>query len=117
MMKRAKQVAAGLLVGVINSLLGAGGGMIVVPLLKKYGLSQKQAHASAIAVILPLTLCSALLYLVMKRVTISQALPYLPAGVIGALIGSLLLPKMPEKLLKKIFAAFILWAGIRMLMR
>ena len=39
---------AGLGIGLINGLLGAGGGMLAVPLLKKMGLSQKQAHANAV---------------------------------------------------------------------
>ena len=36
---------AGLAIGIINGLLGAGGGMIAVPLLQKLGLDRKQAHA------------------------------------------------------------------------
>ena len=55
---------AGLAIGIINGLLGAGGGMIAVPLLQKLGLDRKQAHANAVAVILPITVLSAVLYLV-----------------------------------------------------
>ncbi len=107
----------GFFVGVINSLLGAGGGMIAVPLLRHMGLSQKEAHASAIAVILPLTAVSAGIYILTQKVTFSQALPYIPAGLAGSLIGSYILPKIPENILRKVFAIFMLWAGIRMLLR
>ena len=105
----------GFLVGIINGLLGAGGGMLVVPLLKNRGLEQKKAHASAIAVILPLTLVSAIVYLVTQKVQFADAMPYLPAGAIGAIAGMFLLPHIPDKLLRKIFAIFMLWAGFRMI--
>ena len=44
----------GFLIGFINSLLGAGGGMIAVPLLKRSSLSQGKHTQVPIAVILPL---------------------------------------------------------------
>lgn len=107
----------GILIGFINSLLGAGGGMIAVPLLNNLGLSDKSSHASAVAVILPLTIISAVIYLVKDYVNLSDAVWFLPTGVIGALIGSFLLKKISPVLLKKIFAVFMLYAGIRLLIR
>ena len=46
-------IGFGFFIGIINGLLGAGGGMLAVPALKKLGLSQKDAHRNALAVILP----------------------------------------------------------------
>lgn len=43
----------GTLAGFLNGMLGAGGGMVVVPILKTR-LSEKQAHATSVAVILPI---------------------------------------------------------------
>ena len=103
--------------GLINSLLGAGGGMVAVPLLKKAGLNQKKAQANAIAVILPITLLSAAVYMYNGHVTVSDALPYIPGGILGAFIGTKLLKKLSNKWLKRIFGGFMLWAGIRLLMR
>jgi len=115
--KSQKWLSAGIgfFVGVINGLLGAGGGMLAVPLLKSRGLAQKRAHASAIAVIFPLTLVSAAVYLIGGKVSFSDALPYLPAGAIGAVAGMFLLPHIPDKVLRKIFSVFMLWAGFRMI--
>lgn len=113
--KRILFILGGFAVGVINGFLGAGGGMLAVPLLKKQELEQKQAHASAIAVIFPLTAISAALYLLNGKVQFSQALPFLPAGAVGALLGIWLLPRMPDKLLRKIFSVFMIWAGVRMI--
>ena len=83
--------AMGILTGFVNGLLGAGGGMIAVPSLKKAGLEQKKAHANAVAVILPITLLSAILYISKGYVNLSDAYIYMPTGVIGAVIGSYIL--------------------------
>ena len=102
------------LVGFINGLLGAGGGMLAVPLLKKAGAEQKQAHATSIALILPLCIFSATLYLINGKVAFSDAVGYLPAGAVGAVIGAILLSKIKDNWLRKIFALFIIWSGVRM---
>ena len=106
-----------LLIGFINGLLGAGGGMLAVPLLKKAGAEQKQAHATSIALILPLCLFSVTLYIVSGKVSFSDAAGYLPAGAIGAVIGAFLLSKIKDSWLRKIFALFIIWSGVRMWFR
>lgn len=116
-MKKLAIALGGFFAGTINGFLGTGGGMLAVPLLKKQGLEQKNAHASAIAVILPLTLVTAAIYLFSGKVHIEQVLPYWPAGILGALFGIWLMPRIPDQLLRKLFAAFMIWAGIRMVMK
>ena len=101
--------------GLINGLLGAGGGMITVPLLKKMGFSQKQAQENAIAVILPITLLSSTVYLLSSYVSFSDPFPYIPGGILGAFIGTKFMKKLSSKTLRYIFAAFMLYAGVRLL--
>ena len=48
-----KKIFAGVCIGIVNGLFGAGGGMIAVPILKYMGFERKDAHKNAIAVILP----------------------------------------------------------------
>jgi len=107
----------GIFVGVMNGMLGAGGGMLAVPMLKKFGLEQTNAHATAVAVIFPLSALSALAYLWLGHFELAGGLAYLLPGAAGALAGALLLAKIPGRWLRKIFACFMIWAGIRMLMR
>lgn len=109
--------AAGLAVGIVNGLLGAGGGMVAVPLLKKLGLSQKQAHANAVAVILPITLLSAVLYLIKGYVRLSDCIIFIPGGLLGSLIGTYCLKKISPVWLKRIFGGFMVYAGVRLLLR
>ena len=72
--------------GVINGLLGAGGGMV-----------------------------SAILYLVQGRVTGMDALPWLPGSLLGAYLGSRLMPEISTGWLKLVFGGLMLWGGIRLL--
>lgn len=116
-MKKLKLIAGGFLVGVINALFGAGGGMIAVPLLTHNSLSQKEAQATAVSVILPLTLITCVMYYYQGNLDFQKALPYLLPGMAGAVIGALILKKLPDKVLRKIFALFMLWAGVRMIMK
>ena len=112
-----KEKIAGFTIGIINSLLGSGGGMITVPYLKNKGLSQQSAQATSTAVILPLSLISTVLYLRRDYFNISDAFIYIPAGIAGAVIGGLTLKKIPSKILKYAFSAFMIWAGIRMIIK
>ena len=112
-----KTVFSGIAIGVVNGLMGAGGGMIAVPLLKKAGLDQRKAQANAIAVILPISVLSCVMYLIRGSVVLTDAVAFIPGGIIGTVIGTFLLSKIPTKILKKIFAAFMIWAGVRLLMR
>lgn len=115
--EKLKNIGGGVIIGVVNGLLGAGGGMLAVPLLKKSGLEQKEAHATSIAVILPLSVISAATYLLKGSVTLSDSIPYLLPGAIGAVIGAVLLGKISDKWLRRVFGVFMIWAGIRLLMR
>ncbi len=120
-MKKAKSTiktaAAGLSVGVVNGLLGAGGGMLAVPILKKMGLEQKAAHANAVALILPISILSAILYLYKDYVNLSDAVTYIPSGVLGAVLGTYILKKISPLWLKRIFGFFMVYAGVRLLIR
>lgn len=112
-----KNIMGGFSVGVINALFGAGGGMIAVPIIKSKDKNQKEAQASAVGVILPLCMLSAAIYYIKGYYTLSEALPYVPFSVAGAIIGTALMKKIPDRILRKIFASFMLYLGVRMVMR
>lgn len=115
--KYLKPTFFGVGVGIVNGIFGAGGGMLAVPLLKKSGLEQKAAHANAVAVILPITIISAILYLIKGTVTFGDSFAFIPTGLLGSIIATFALQKLSNKLLQKIFAAFMIYAGIRLLTR
>ena len=108
---------SGLSIGFVNGLLGAGGGIIVVPILKRLGLERKEAHANAVAVILPITLLSAALYLFKGYASLSDSFIFIPGGLVGSLMGTYCLKKISPVWLKRIFGGFMVYAGVRLLLR
>lgn len=112
-----KSLLFGTAIGVVNGLFGAGGGMLAVPFLKSQGFEQKAAHKNAVAVILPITLVSAVMYLSKGIVGIKDAYIYVPTGIIGSLIGTYVIKKISVKILKVAFSAFMIYAGVRLLLK
>lgn len=116
-MRKVKDILCGFGVGIVNALFGAGGGMIAVPVIKSKSKSQKEAQASAVAVILPLCILSAVIYHIRSYYTLSEALKYVPFALVGAIVGTTLLKKIPDRILRKIFSLFMLYLGIRMVIK
>lgn len=103
--------------GSVNAVFGSGGGILFVSALNRQGLSQKKSQATALSVTVLLSTVSAVYYLCNGYFNLDDAFKYIPLGIPGALAGSLLLAKIPNKALKKIFSAFIIWAGLRMIIK
>lgn len=111
------KISGGALVGIINSLLGAGGGMIGVPMIRRFVPEQTRAQATCLAVIFPISIISAGMYLYSGYMTVQDSLVYLLPGAVGALVGAFLLSKIPDQIMRRVFGVFMLWAGVRMMLR
>lgn len=107
----------GALTGFANGLFGSGGGIIAVPMLESSGIEQKKSHATSLALTLPLSVISVVFYALKGTFDIKTALPLIPFGLIGAIIGSTFLKKIPAKPLKIIFGLFLIIAGGRMIFK
>ncbi len=109
-------VLSGAFIGFINGFFGGGGGMVAVPVLKKANnLKEKQAHATSLIIILPLTVISAVIYLVGKSIMWDIALAVTVGVCVGGIIGALVLKKTNNKIIAYIFCAVMFIAGVRML--
>ena len=103
-------------VGLINGFLGAGGGIVVVPILSwLLKLKPKQAHATAIFVVLPLCVISGIIYLVLGNFSGQVFWPVLVGSVAGAILGTLLLSRLKNQVIIYIFCCVLIVAGIRMI--
>ena len=107
----------GFAAGLLNGFLGAGGGMAVVPMLRGIGVEQKKCHATSLMIMLPLAVSSGFLYLRSGSFQLSDALVYLPGGLLGAFFGGWILPRLKTVVLRRIFALVMIFAGTRLLMR
>lgn len=111
-----KIILIGLGTGLCNGLFGAGGGMIAVPsMVHILKLDEHDAHATAIAVILPLAAISAYIYFTNGFLDMDRSIPVAVGGIIGGIIGAFLLHRIPFKWLHKIFALFMVGAAVRMI--
>lgn len=107
---------SGAAAGIINGLFGAGGGMVLVPMLIKFcKLEDKKAFSSAISIILPLSLVSLFVYYTKDVFPLKEALPYLFGGLAGGILGGILFKKASVVFLHRFFGLIILWGGIRLL--
>lgn len=110
-------VGGGALTGMGNGLFGGGGGMIAVPYLERVaGYPSKNAHATAIAAVLPATLVSAAIYLGFSLVPFSVFLPVALGVLLGGFSGAKLLGKIRSKYLDLAFSLLTAIAGVRMLL-
>lgn len=108
---------SGAAAGLINGLFGAGGGMVLVPMLIHVGkLEDKKAFSSAICIILPLCLVSIAVYCLQRNFPWTESLPYLAGGLLGGLLGGLVFRKVSAQLLHRLLGLVIIWGGLRLLL-
>lgn len=88
-----------------------------MPMLEKGGMEPKKAHATSIAVTLPLSVISGLFYFGGGNLRLTEAFKFIPLGAAGAAVGSLLMKRLSNKLLKRIFGALMIIAGLRIFMK
>ena len=111
-----KYLLAGGLAGVANGLFGAGGGLVLVPLLVSWvGLEEKKAFATSVAIILPLSVASYIMFCLKGGNVWGDALPYLLGSTGGGILAGLLGRKIPTLWLHRFFGVMLLWGGIRYL--
>ncbi len=109
---------AGMVAGALSALLGIGGGLVLVPILVfLFGLSQKQAQGTTLAMlVLPVTVFAAVSYFKAGYVNIKMALILALGYAIGALIiGHVSANKIPEATLTRVFGALLLVTACKML--
>lgn len=108
----------GVAAGILNGLFGAGGGLVVVPMLSLLEPEAKKAHATSIAVIMPLCIFSIFLAFQSGLSPDWLLLAVLvPSGLIGAVLGGFLLPKLKGVWLTRIFGAIMIFSALRILLR
>lgn len=109
-----RAIISGAAAGLVNGFFGGGGGMLLVPLLSRWlKLGDRRAFATSVAVILPLCVLSAAIYLLRVDLDLAAALPYLLGGAVGGILGGKLFKSVNMLWLRRGFALLILYAGAR----
>jgi uncharacterized protein len=109
-------VAFGFLAGATAGLLGVGGGIMMIPFLTLVvGVSQHQAQATSLLVILPTAIVASF---VLRRKGIGDlglALRFGTIGAVGGVLGALLALALPGHVLRYVFAVFLAAVSVRLL--
>lgn len=115
MSKKLGSALAGLAAGAVNGLLGAGGGMVLVPILSHHSeLEEKEVFSSSIVIILPICIVS-LLSSSGGALPWGLAWPYMLGAIPGGLLAGLFGKRIPVKWLHRSLGIMILYGGIRYL--
>lgn len=115
-MKKGKTMIIGICAGFITGFFSTGGGMLVLPALIYFiKLDEKRARATTIFVILPMVITASIFYYKDSFFDILLGIKCAIGGMIGGFIGTKLLKKVSNKLLKIIFIIFLLYASYNML--
>lgn len=87
-------------------------------MLEAAELEPRKSHATSIAIILPLSVMSTVMYLINGvKADVFKLSVTIPFGLLGAILGAFLLLRMKNKWLKKIFGIIMILSAVRILLR
>ena len=105
----------GMITGFLNGLLGAGGGLVLLLFLKRtLKLPAHKAHATCLAVMLPLSVLSACIYIGSAEVSAGTAFWLALGGMAGGYVGARFLRRIKPRHLGKILGVVLIFSAIRM---
>lgn len=108
--------AAGAAAGAVTGLFGAGGGMVLIPLLTWLSdLKEEEVFPASISIIAPLCIISLILTSGNGSLPWKQSFPWLMGSAAGGLLAGLWGRKIPVRWLHKGLGILILWGGWRYL--
>lgn len=110
-------IALGLVAGIYGTLVGVGGGLLIVPILLLNHVAPKDAAGTSMAVVLANAASGSVSYLRQRRVDVRSAFVFALAGLPGALLGGIVDQYVPRKLFSLLFSALLLFVGVRFFLK
>ena len=105
----------GFLTGIGGALIGVGGGIIMIPFLTMWGLTQKRAQGTSLVIIaVAIAPISVITYAIQGNIDFYIAIPLAIGGVIGSVVGSRLALTFTNALLSRLFGLFLILIVIRL---
>ena len=110
-------IVIGLAAGILGGVAGVGGGVIIIPaLIFLLGMSQFEAQGTSLAMMIPpIGALAAMNYYKQGYINWKYAIILALFFFIGGYIGSKMALSIPQNIVKKGFAVFIILVGIKML--
>ena len=114
--EKIRLILTGAAAGLVCGLFGSGGGMVLVLLLICFcGMKSRIAFASALSVMLPISLISMAVFQITDGLPFAESIPYLIGGLVGGILAGLFYRKIPTTLLHRVMGILILWGGLRLI--
>ena len=111
-----KLVGVGVVSGLINGFFGAGGGLLLVPMISLVKKDDsKTAHATTLVCVMFMCIASSIIYFVKKQLDYKLILVCGIGSLIGSLLGTKLLNKLKNNIIDLVFAGVLVLAGIFMI--
>ena len=114
-MEKVKKTLIGFIAGFISGLFASGGGLILVPaFIYVLKMNEKISRGTAVLCVLPMVITSSIFYYKQNYINWGIGIKCAMGGIIGGIIGSKLLKILPVKIVKLLFAFFLLYISIKM---
>jgi uncharacterized membrane protein YfcA len=105
--------ALGVGIGVLGTLIGAGGGWMIVPLLLLgFHFTPQQAVGTSLAVVFLNALSGSIAYMVQRRVLYTTGLAFAAATIPGALLGAWMVQFLNSRWFSALFGGFLLCIAV-----
>ena len=107
----------GLLSGLLNGLLGTGGGMVLsLGLRRLYPDEMPKNLAISTAAMLVFSVMSTILYTIQGHIDGGHILPVLLPAALGGALGALISPRLGRQGLEILLSLMLLYAGVTLLL-
>lgn len=114
--QRLGAAAAGIGAGVINGMLGGGGGLLLIPGLRRLAhVEDREIFPLSVSVMLPVCLLSLTISAGSLPLPWAESLPYLAGSAGGGILAGRWGCRIPTIWLHRILGAMMLWGGVRYL--
>lgn len=106
----------GFAAGCVNGLFGAGGGMVLVPLLGLLSdLEEDEIFPASVCIILPVSVISLIFSESIRSITFARILPYILGSAAGGICCGFWGKHIPVKWLHRVLGILVIWGGVRYL--
>ena len=111
-----KLLILGALAGLLGGLLGIGGGTIIVPMLVLIlGLDQKKAQGTSLLCATLIALAGVIPYTIHGNINYTNALFIIIGAIIGAIVGSGIMKRTKNVILRNVFVFLLIYVGVNMI--
>jgi len=109
----AVEILCGTVSGAFGGFFGAGGGVFVVILYKRVmKFSVREAHASAVATMLPAAIISSAVYIINGAADISLSVRTSVGSLTGGIFAGFILRRIKGKAISRIFGGIMIVTGV-----